>query len=58
MLIRLLKDIEQNGTIKTSKHRGLWTMYAAGTVVEASDATAAKWIAEGLAEPFKETADA
>jgi len=50
MRIKLIKDITESGRLKVSKHRGKFVPFTEGTFVEASDATAAKWIAAGLAE--------
>lgn len=54
MKIKLLKDITENGQLKVAKHRGKFVPFTAGSVIEASDTTAAKWIAAGLAESHKE----
>lgn len=52
MLVKLLKDITENGQLKVAKHRGKFVPFTEGAVVEASDATVAKWIEAKLAEPY------
>lgn len=53
MRIKLLQDIVQGGGLKVSRRPGRRTVcYVEGAVVDVSDATGAKYIEQGLAEPF------
>jgi len=53
MRVKLIKDVLQNGQVKTVKRPGRPGMFfEAGQVVEVSDATGAKWIAAELATAY------
>lgn len=53
MRVKLVKDVLQNGQVKTVKRPGRPGMFfEAGQVVEVSDATGAKWIAAGIASAY------
>jgi hypothetical protein len=54
MKVKLLKDVERGNKVKIVARRGRKPIACyAGTVIEVSEATAAKWIAAGVAEEFK-----
>lgn len=51
MRVKLVKDVLQNGQVKTVKRPGRpGQFFEAGMVIEVSDATGEKYIAAGLAE--------
>lgn len=53
MRVKLVKDVLQNGQVKTVKRPGRPGMFfEAGQVVEVSDATGAKWVAAGMATDY------
>lgn len=56
MKVRLLKTIIEGGGVKASIRAGgaKVTPFVEGAVIEMSDASAAKWIKRGDAEPFVE----
>jgi hypothetical protein len=63
MKVKLLKNVIENGGVKVARRRqqadGSYLVevpFVAGTVIEMSDASAAKYIADGLAEELAVTA--
>jgi hypothetical protein len=53
MLVKLTQDVKENGGLKTTARPGRATVvWRAGTVIEMSDATAAKYVAAGTAAPL------
>lgn len=58
MWVRLLKDVIENGVVKTARREGRRNVeFAEGAVVHMSDASARKYIERGLAEETDGPAD-
>jgi len=54
MLVKLTQHIMEGGGVKCAVRRGKVTPFVEGAIIEASDATAAKWIGKGWAEAAAE----